>query len=159
MIKWAWQGQVWRGWNDDKKILHTSPARVDFLPAAVSSGAEHWNSERTVEVRPVQQGRWESSWVLLGSDHMCPQGVWWQTKGAGGSWKGSGRGSAKSDGPKPCEALLGLSSAPLNEAAHTHQNCCHPTSHPYTPNYLTIACPQALPGQTSIKPLKGARRA
>ncbi|CAG07929.1 unnamed protein product [Tetraodon nigroviridis] len=44
-------------------------------------------------------GRWESSWVPLGSDHMCPRGVWWQTEGAGGSKEGSSGGSAKSDGP------------------------------------------------------------
>lgn len=88
-------------------------------------------------MRTVQLGRWESSWVPLGSDHMCPQGVWWQTEGAGGSREGSGRGSAKSDGPKPYEALLDLSSAPLNGAVYTLQNCCHPTSHtpPHPPNY------------------------
>lgn len=88
---------------------------------------------------PIRQGRWESSWVPLGSDHMCPQGVWWQTEGAGGSREGSGGGSAKSDGPKLCEALLDLSSAPLNGAIYTLQNCCHPTSHrpttPHPPNY------------------------
>ncbi|KAJ4943930.1 hypothetical protein JOQ06_006423, partial [Pogonophryne albipinna] len=45
----------------------------------------------------VSEGRWESSWVPLGLDHMCLRG------GSGGprEQRGQRGGSAESDGPRP----------------------------------------------------------
>lgn len=77
--------------------------------------------------------------------------------------RGQQGGSAESDGPRPCEALLGLSSALLNGAAHTrlqkpatpHPSHHHHQLHLHPP---TIPCPPALPGQNSIKLLGGGRQ-
>lgn len=95
------------------------------------------------ELVSIGEERWESSWVPLGLNHMC----WWGGGGPGGrrELRGQRGGSAESDGTRPCEALLALSSAPLS--AHN------------PPPYLTPApCLWATPGQSSVKLLGRGRR-
>lgn len=60
------------------------------MPSEAEGGKEDRTaSRRQPELESVREGRWESSWVPLGPDHMCPQGVYWRTVGAGGSREGS----------------------------------------------------------------------
>lgn len=75
-------------------------------------------------------------------------------RGGSREQRGQRGGSAESDGPRPCEALLGLSSTLLNRAAHTPLQ--HPPPLPYP--LPTLPCPRAPPGQNSIKLLEGGRR-
>ena len=117
-----------------RKGYWTHPPAVNILPEGVPSGAEHWKENRERRAGAgVRKGR--KVGVQLGpiraGPHVPAGGV---VADGGGrrEQRGQRGGSAESDGPRPCEALLGLSSALLNGAAHTPMQ--HPPPHPPPPH-------------------------
>ncbi len=83
---------------------------------------------------------------------MCLQGGVVADRGGRREQRGQRRGSAESDGPRPCEALLGLSSALLNGAAHT------PLQHPQTLPYPPTPNPPLPSGTARAEQYKTIRR-
>lgn len=74
---------------------------MNILPEGVPSGAECLKGERRTErgelgLGSVSKGRWESSWVPLGLDHMCLRGV------GGGSSGPRGQEGAKRAAGRKC---------------------------------------------------------
>lgn len=120
-----------------QRILNTSPSSE--YPAWRSAiwgwtlkGSEE-NTERRARAGVRKRGKVGVQLGPIRAGPHVPTGGMVADRGGRREQRGQQGGSAESDGPRPCEALLGLSSALLNGAAHTRLQNLPPylTPHPH----------------------------